>query len=136
MEFNEAKKELQSYQSMERTITQLESWIEDKKQSTNKLTSTLSSEPRGSPKHQDGMVEKLTKVLDEEAELKPRIIEMKNKQKEILQKILTIEQPIQNILFSIYIVGNTIEETMDIVGYGRSETYRKRDKGIELYSRM
>ncbi len=136
MEFNEAKKELQSYQSMERTITQLESWIEDKKQSTNKLTSTLSSEPRGSPKHQDGMVEKLTKVLDEEAELKPRIIEMKNKQKEILQKILTIEQPIQNILFSIYIVGNTIEETMDIVGYGRSETYRKRDKGIELYSRI
>lgn len=136
MEFNEAKKELQSYQSMERTITQLESWIEDKKQSTNKLTSTLSSEPRGSPNHQDGMVEKLTKVLDEEAELKPRIIEMKNKQKEILQKILTIEQPIQNILFSIYIVGNTIEETMDIVGYGRSETYRKRDKGIELYSRI
>jgi len=134
MEFHEAKKELQSYQSMERTINQLESWIEDKKQSTNKLTSTLSSEPRGSPKYHDGMAESLTKVLDIEAETQERIKEMKEKQRHILNKVLKIEQPYQNVLFSIYIVGNTVDEASEIVGYCRTQTYKKRDKGIEMYA--
>ena len=136
MTFDEAKKELKSYMSMERTINQLESWIEDKKQNSNKLTSVISSEPRGSPKHQDGMAEKLTTVLDIEAETQERIKQMKEKQRDILNKVLTIEQPYQNVLFSIYIVGNTMESSSSIVGYCRTETYKKRDKGISMYANL
>ena len=136
MEFNEAKKELQSYQSMERTINQLESWIADKKEKSNKLTSVISSEPRGSPKYQDGMAEKLSSTLDLEAETQERIKEMKEKQRHILNKVLKLEQPYQNVIFSIYIVGNTVEASADIVGYCRTQTYKKRDKGIEMYAKI
>ena len=136
MTFDEAKKELKSYQAMERTINQLESWIADNKESSNKLTSVISSEPRGSPKYQDGMAEKLTTTLDIEAETKERIDKMKIKQREILHKVLKIEQPYQNVLFSIYIVGNSVESSSSIVGYCRTETYKKRDKGIQMYAEI
>lgn len=136
MELNEAKKELKSYISMEVAIEQMQSWIEQKKQSSNKLTSIISSQPRGSPIFQDNMAEKLSNVLDIEAVIKEQIIKMKTKQKEILQKILKLEQPYQNVLFSIYIVGNTIDSSASIVGLSRAEIYRKKDKGIEMYAEL
>ena len=136
MTFDESKKELKSYQLMERTINQLESWIADKKESANKLTSVITAEPRGSPKQQDGMAEKLTTTLDIEAETQERIKQMKEKQRIILNKVLKIEEPYQNVLFSIYIVGTTVEASSSIVGYCRTETYKKRDKGIEMYAKI
>lgn len=136
MTYAEAKKELKSYQAMEQSINQMQLWINDKKTSSNKLTSTLTLLPKGSPIHQDKMAEKLSMAIDIEAELQLHIEKMKIKQKEILQKVLKLEYPYQNIIFNIYIVGNTIEASTSIVGFSRTETYRKRDKGIELYSQI
>ena len=136
MEFEEAKKELKSYQSMEKAIEQMQAWVDDKKYNSNKLTSTISSQPRGSPIHQDGMAENISKAIDLESDVQERINEMKLKQKEILRKVLQLEQPFQNVIFSIYIVGNTIDASASIVGFSRIETYRKRDKAIELYMQI
>ena len=134
MEFNEAKKELESYNAMEMTITQLESWIDDKKQKANKLSATLSSEPKSSSKQPDMMAEKLTTVLGLESDITERINHMKSKQEAILNKLLKVEQPYQNVFFSIYIVGNTMEEASFNVGYSRTQIYKKRDKGVEMYA--
>ncbi len=136
LNFDEAKKELKSYVSMEKSISQMQKLVDDKKESANKLTSTLSGEPKGTSKVQDGMAEKLVQALDIEAELEIKIADMKNKQKEILHKVLLIEQPLQNILFSIYIAGNTVTDACSILGYSRSEMYRKIDKGIGIYSSL
>ncbi len=82
------------------------------------------------------MAENLTKVLDIEAETQERINQMKIKQRDILNKVLKLEQPYQNVLFSIYIVGNSVDTSSSIVGYCRTQNYKKRDKGIEMYSEL
>ena len=92
-EKEEVKKELKSYQLMERAINQLESWIADKKESANKLTLVITVRSRGLPKH-------------------------------------------QYVLFSVYIVGTTVKPSSSIVRYCRTETYKKRDKGIQMYAEM
>ena len=116
MEFDEAKKELKSYLNIEKAITQMQLWIDDKKANSNKLTSTLSAEPKGSPIYQDTMAEKLTDIIDLEADIQVKINEMRLEQKRILNKILRLDVKYQNILFCIYVAGNTIESTASIIG--------------------
>ena len=123
MTINKAKEELSSYLMMESSKKELQEWINNKKYNS-KVTSTLSSEPKGSRKHQDSMAEKLATALDSEKKIKLKIDHMKKKQENIMNKLLNMEIPYQTVLFDIYIVGKSIEETATAINYSRSQTIR------------
>lgn len=136
MNIHEAKKELKSYLMMEYSKQELQEWIDTRKYDSNKLTSSFSPEPKGSPKYQDQMAEKLSTAIDTESKIKVDIEQMNEKQEKIIEKIMNLEKPYQTLLFSVYIRGRTIEKAGLCINYSRSQAYRIRDKAIELYARI
>lgn len=134
MEISEAIKELKSYKRLEQAIDQSRTWIAERKSTVSKVTSTLSLEGKGSKKHNDTMAEQLAKVLDVEAEEEIRIREMEVRKKVIYSKILKVEQPYQNILFNLYIIGRTYEETEMAINYSKAHIDRMRKEAVKLYS--
>jgi len=135
MNLTEAKKELKSYLDMEYSKKELQEWIDSKKYD-NKITASLSGMPKGTPEYPDQMAEKLSKVLDTESKIKLQIEEMNQKQAIIFDKIMSLEKPYQTILFSIYIQGKTIEKSGLVINYSKSQTYRIKDKAIEMYANV
>ena len=136
MTLNEAKMELKSYLDMECSKHELQEWIDSKKYDSNKLTSSFSSEPKGSPKCQDQMAEKLAKALDTESKIKFQIEEMNQKQAKIFDKIMSLEKPYQTALFSLYIQGKTIEQVGNVLNYSRSQTIRIINRAVEMYAEI
>ena len=103
------KDELKEYKVMEKAIMQLEQWIKERK--THQRL------------EQDEVEEETRKIINE----------FKEKQKAIRNKILKLKQPYQNILFSVYVFGNTIEKTGFDIGYCNTQTYKLLKKAIEMY---
>lgn len=136
MNIHEAKKELKSYLMMEYSKYELQEWIDSRKYDSNKLTSSFSSEPKGSPKCQDQMAERLSKAIDTESKIKIDIEQMDKKQEMIIEKIMSLEKPYQTLLFSVYIKGRTIEKAGLCINYSRSQTFRIKDKAIEMYAKI
>ena len=50
--------------------------------------------------------------------------------------MLLIEQPYQDILFNLYILGNSIEITAEMIHYSKSHTDRLKKKAIEMYAEI
>lgn len=136
MNIHEAKKELKSYLMMEYSKYELQEWIDSRKYDSNKLASSFSSEPKGSPKCQDQMAERLSKAIDTESKIKIDIEQMNKKQEMIIEKIMSLEKPYQTLLFSVYIKGRTIEKAGHRINYSRSQTFRIKDKAIEMYAKI
>lgn len=136
MTIDEAKKELESYKRFERIIDQRRAWIKDRKSTVSKLTATLSSEPKGTRKHNDTMAENLTDILDVEEVTELQIRELEVKKKVIYNKVMKLESPYQEILFNNFIIGDTVESTAISMGYSRMQTFRIKSKALELYANL
>ncbi len=136
MKLINAKKELKSFKTIERMIDQHSSWINDRKLSANKVTASLSNEPKGMRKHNDAMAENLVKVLDVEEESEAMIRELELKKKLIYNKIMRLEQPYQDILFNIYIIGRTTESCANVIGYSLQHTWKLKSDAVKLYAKQ
>lgn len=132
MTIEEAKKELECYKNLERIIDQRRAWIKERKSTVSKVTSTLSNEPKGTRKCNDSMAENLTNILDIEAETETKIQKLELQKKHIYNKISKLEEPYQELLFNNYIIGLTVENTGEVMGYSRAQIFRlKKDSLIE-----
>ena len=136
MNVNEAKRELGNYLKYENTIETRRKWLEEKKLESNRLSPTLSDMPKGSRKENDTMAEKLSETLDIEADTEKYLKTLEEKNKAVYKKVLLIEQPYQDILFNLYILGNSIEITAEMIHYSKSHTDRLKKKAIEMYAEI
>lgn len=136
MNVNEAKRELGNYLKYENTIETRRKWLEEKKLESNRLSPTLSDMPKRSRKENDTMAEKLSETLDIEADTEKYLKTLEEKNKAVYKKVLLIEQPYQDILFNLYILGNSIEITAEMIHYSKSHTDRLKKKAIEMYAKI
>ncbi len=136
MNVNEAKRELGNYLKYANTIETRRKWLEEKKLESNRLSPTLSDMPKGSRKENDTMAEKLSETLDIEADTEKYLKTLEEKNKAVYKKVLLIEQPYQDILFNLYILGNSIEITAEMIHYSKSHTDRLKKKAIEMYAEI
>ena len=120
MTIEEAKQELRQYIYDKRWIEERIEDIKERKSILDKITSTLSDMPKGTPLVQDRQAEALVKILDLTSEMEKYLNELKEKQIIIEKKINKIPQPYKNILYFRYIrgynlteVSNEIEEEYD-----------------------
>lgn len=103
--------DLKKYRETEEWIEGRMETIERLRTQAEKITSTLSDMPRGTPKIQDRMAEYTSEMIDYVEELAAKIIEHQRDQQRILQQIENMKNPLyRNILEAKYIRGLTLED--------------------------
>lgn len=107
---NESKQELKDYIYNKRWIEERLEDIKERRSLLDKITTTLSDMPKGSPKTTDTNIENLVKIMDDTIEIEKYIKDLKEKQIKIENKIDKIEQPYKNILYFRYIKGYNLTE--------------------------
>jgi hypothetical protein len=129
-QLNKNKQELKDYIYNKKWIEGRLKDIEERKSLLNKITTTLSDMPKGSPKVQDNQVESLVKILDETKELENLLLELRKQQVDIEYKIDKVEQPYRNILYFRYIRGYNLTEVSNEID--EEYDYTRKLHGIAL----
>ena len=124
------RQDLKEYKYNKEFIKDKLEYIEELRESINKLTATISDMPRGSRQVEDSMAEKIAKLIDSVDNLLEIINRLQDKQIEIENTILKIEQPYRNILDKMYIQGKSLVKIADEMNYNYE--YMKRMHGIAL----
>ena len=124
------RKDLKNYRSNQEWIQSQMEYIEEQKERVNKLTATLSDMPTGSREVQDGMAEKLARLMDCFNDLLENIVKEQNEQKKILAKLNEVEQPYRLLLYKMYVEGKSLVKVADEMGYSYRDMCRKH--GIAL----
>lgn len=124
------REDLKVYKYNQEFIKDKLEYIEEQKATLYKITATINDMPVGSRKVEDSMAEKLAKLMDLFNELLDKINKMQEKQIEIENQLLKVEQPYRNILEKIYIQGKSLVKVADEMGYSYREICRKH--GIAL----
>ena len=124
------RQDLKEYKYNKEFIKDKLEYIEELRESINKLTATISDMPRGSRQVEDSMAEKIAKLIDSVDNLLEIINRLQDKQIEIENTILNIEQPYRIILDKMYIQGKSLVKIADEMNYNYE--YMKRMHGIAL----
>lgn len=109
-DLNKSKQELKDYIYNKKWIEERLEDIKERRTLLDKITTTLSDMPKGTPKAHDANIESLVKIIDDTAEIEKYIKDLKEKQIKIENKIDKIEQPYRNILYFRYIKGYNLTE--------------------------
>lgn len=109
-ELIKSKQELKDYIYNKKWIEGRLEDIKERRSLLDKITTTLSDMPKGTPKVHDTNIESLVKIMDDTAEIEKYIKDLKEKQIKIENKIDKIEQPYKNILYFRYIKGYNLTE--------------------------
>ena len=136
MTVDEAKAELRRYKYDQDRINEALEDIEELKERAYKTTSTLSDMPRGSSPIQDKKAEIVAMYVDKANEMSALTKEMLEKQKNIEDKILRIQQPYQNILYFAYQKGMTLTQVASKIGYEYIYTTELHGKALKLYAEL
>lgn len=121
---------LKTYKHNQEFIDDQLEYVERQKSSLEKITTTLNDMPVGSRKVEDSMAEKLVKLMDKLNQLLDYIYNMQEKQNEIMEQLMQVEQPYLNILYKVYIQGKSLVKTADELSY--SYEHMKHMHGIAL----
>lgn len=127
------REELKKYKYREEWIKDRIEYIEGYKETINKLVATISDMPNGSREVQDGMAEKIAKLVDYSREVLEDIDKQKEKQKAILEQIEKIEYPYSNILFKVYVLGKTLIKVADEMGYSYIHICREHGNALSKF---
>lgn len=111
------REQLKEYKYNKEYIKDRMAFVEEYSESINRLTSTISDMPNGSRKVQDGMAEKISNLLDYSNEVINEIAELQNQQKMIMLQLRKVKQPYRNILYNIYIKGETLVDVASEMKY-------------------
>lgn len=136
MTVEEAKEELRRYKYDQDRINEALEDIEALKERAYKTTSTLSDMPKGSSPIQDKKAEIVAMYVDKANEMSALTKEMLEKQKNIENKILKIQQPYQNILYFAYQKGMTLTQVASKIGYEYIYTTELHGKALKLYAEL
>lgn len=136
MTVEEAKRELKDYIYDKKWVKERIEDIKERRSMLDKITSTLSDMPKGTPKAQDRQAEALVQILDLTQEMEDYLKKMKQKQIIIENKIDKLEQPYKNILYFRYIKGYNLTEVSNEVD--EEYDYTRKLHGIALvrYARI
>lgn len=124
------RKDLKNYRSNQEWIQSQMEYIEEQKERVNKLTATLSDMPTGSREVQDGMAEKLARLMDCFNNLLENIVKEQQEQKRILEKLNEVEQPYRLLLYKMYVEGKSLVKVADEMNY--SYEWTRHIHGIAL----
>lgn len=135
-DLNRSKQELKDYIYNKRWIEERIEDIKERRSLLDKITTTLSDMPKGSPKVQDTNIESLVKIMDDTVEIEKYIKDLKERQIQIENKIDKIEQPYKNILYFRYIKGYNLTEVSGEIE--EEYDYTRKLHGIALikYARI
>lgn len=135
-DLDRSKQELKDYIYNKRWIEERLEDIKERRSLLDKITTTLSDMPKGSPKVQDTNIESLVKIMDDTAEIEKYIKDLKERQIQIENKIDKIEQPYKNILYFRYIKGYNLTEVSGEIE--EEYDYTRKLHGIALikYARI
>lgn len=135
-ELNKNKQELKDYIYNKKWIEERLEDIKERRTLLDKITTTLSDMPKGTPKVQDTNIESLVEIMDDTTEIEKYIKDLKERQIKIENKIDKIEQPYRNILYFRYIKGYNLTEVSGEIG--EEYDYTRKLHGIALikYARI
>ena len=124
------REDLKNYKYNQIWIKDQTEYIETQKETINRLNSILSDMPKGSRVVYDNEAEKLAQLMDCFNELMDKVIEEKEKQKQIVEVINKIEFPYKNILLKHYIQGKKLVTVASEMHYNYE--YTKKSNKIAL----
>ena len=124
------REDLKNYKYNQIWIKDQTEYIETQKETINKLNSILSDVPKGSRVVYDSEAEKLAQLMDYFNELMDKVLEEKEKQKQIVEIINKIEFPYKNILLKHYIQGKKLVTVASEMRYNYE--YTKKSNKIAL----
>ena len=127
---NKNKQELKDYIYNKKWIEERLDDIKERRSLLEKITTTISDIPKGSPKVTDTSIESLVNILDDTNEIEKYIKDLKEKQLQIEDKIDKIEQPFRNILYFRYIKGYNLTEVSNEIE--EEYDYTRKLHGIAL----
>ena len=111
------REELKKYRYNQQWIEGRMEYIQQYKETINKLTATLSDMPMGSRTVQDSEAEKIVKFQEMIDKLLDKILEENLKQEKILEQLDRIEQPYKLLLEKVYIQGKTLVTVASEMNY-------------------
>ncbi len=129
-ELNKNKQELKDYIYNKKWIEERLEDIKERRYLLEKITTTISDMPKGSPKVTDTNIESLANILDDTKDIERYIKDLKEKQVQIEEKIDKIEQPFRNILYFRYIKGYNLTEVSNEIE--EEYDYTRKLHGIAL----
>lgn len=129
-ELNKNKQELKDYIYNKKWIEERLEDIKERRCLLEKITTTISDTPKGSPKVTDTNIESLVNILDDTKDIEKYIKDLKEKQVQIEEKIDKIEQPFRNILYFRYIKGYNLTEVSNEIE--EEYDYTRKLHGIAL----
>lgn len=124
------REDLKNYKYNQIWIKDQTEYIETQKETINRLNSVLSDMPKGSRVVYDSEAEKLAQLMDCFNELMDKVLEEKEKQKQIVEIINKIEFPYKNILLKHYIQGKKLVTVASEMRYNYE--YTKKSNKIAL----
>ena len=124
------REDLKIYKYNQIWIKDQTEYIETQKETINRLNSVLSDMPKSSRVVHDDEAEKLAQLMDYFNELMDKILEEKEKQKQIVEIINRIEFPYKNILLKHYIQGKKLVTVASEMRYNYE--YTKKSNRIAL----
>ena len=124
------REDLKNYKYNQIWIRDQTEYIETQKETINRLNSILSDMPKGSRVVYDSEVEKLAQLMDYFNELMDKVLEEKEKQKQIVEIINRIEFHYKNILLKHYIQGKKLVTVASEMRYNYE--YTKKSNKIAL----
>ena len=124
------REELKKYRYNQQWIEGRMEYIQQYKETINKLTATLSDMPMGSRTVQDSEAEKIAKLQEMIDKLLDKILEENLKQEKILEQLDRVDQPYKLILEKEYIQGKTLVTVASEMHYNYE--HMKRMNGIAL----
>lgn len=124
------KQELKDYIYNKKWIEERLEDIIERRSLLDKITTTLSDMPKGTPKVTDIKIETLAGIMDDTNEIEKYVKDLKQKQIKIETKIDKLEQPFKNILYFRYIRGYNLTEVSGEIN--AEYDYTRKLHGIAL----
>lgn len=111
-------------------------YIQEQKYTLYKITTTLTGMPIGSKKAEDTMAEKLVSLMDLLNQLLDKIKKMQEKQVNIEEQLLKLEQPYRSILDKVYIQGKTLIQVADELNYSYVHICREHITALNKFDEI
>lgn len=130
------RQDLKQYKFTQEWIKGRLEYLEEYKETIEKITSTLSDMPKGSPIVQDKFAEGVATLIDSINELIDKINKQNEKQKQILEQVDQVEEPYRCILDKVYIQGKTLVTVASEMNYSYREITRKHGIALNEFDKI
>lgn len=130
------RQDLRQYKFTQEWIKGRLEYLEEYKETIEKITSTLSDMPKGSPIVQDKFAEGVATLIDSINELIDKINKQNEKQKQILEQVDKVEEPYRCILDKVYIQGKTLVTVASEMNYSYKQIKRNHNYALKKFDEL